>query len=351
MSEENNADRQPSVPTPPPVYQYPPPPWWVKQPRPSLLRRIGRGVFILLFILSVMVNIQLGILLSGRVSGLDMTVISSGDQSRQVAVFDLSGTIDQRQADTFELFYRAVRDTDAIKAVVLRVDSGGGGIAASDQIHNLVNRIRQTLNKPVVVSMGSTAASGGYYVSAPANEIFAEPGTITGSIGVIAIWPVVTGLMDKIGVEMVTIRSTDAGEWKARHFNSFEPADEKVLADIQAMLDSFQQRFETVVKEGRGDRLATGDGVPNGGQAPLNGQVFLADEALRLGLVDKIGYQSDAVSSAAELANLKNPHVVRYSRRLGLGGLLGASEASALTSLKSLDPFTSPRIMMLWRAQ
>ncbi|NLW86050.1 MAG: S49 family peptidase [Planctomycetes bacterium] len=350
MTENQPPQEQVPPPPPPQQYQYPPPPWWVKQPRPSLFRRIARFFFVAVFILSILMNIHLGMLLGGRMGRLSTRVVTSGDPKQQVAVFEISGMIDDRLAETFGLFYETVRDTDAIKAVVLRVDSGGGGIGASDRIHGLVVKIKNDLNKPVVVTMGSAAASGGYYVSAPADSIFAEPATITGSIGVIAMWPVINGLLDKIGVDVITMRSTDSQEWKARHFNAVEPPSEKVLADITKILDSFQARFESIVREGRGSRLNVNGEAPKGGQSPLNGQVFLADEALKLGLIDKIGYAGDAYALAAQLANLSRPQVTRYSRQAGLRDLF-ASEASAGLNLKALDPMASPRIMMLWRAQ
>ncbi len=351
-----------------PPAQMTPPPWWVQPPPKSGFRKFLRILFISLFVLSIIVNIELTmILFRGPVEKLDSTVVEDGDKTNIVALYQVNGMIDQKAAVGLAKFYQVVRDNPAIKAVVIRVDSGGGGVGASDEMHYMIKNMREKLKKPVVVSMGSVAASGGYYISAPADEIFAEPSTITGSIGVIAAWPVLKDTMDKIGVQMITVRSSEAREWKARE-NYWEVPDERTMKNLQDMLDKMQERFEQVVRDGRGDKIKLGPvevakapatapstapaeaAAKPPGRAPFNGQVFLAAEALNNGLVDKVGYLSDAIAAATAKAGLTKPCVLDYHRRTGLlAAIFGGDTEETPVGAKLLDELTSPRVMMLWK--
>ncbi len=364
MSEETNR----SVPPPPmlPPQLYPPPPWWVNPPKTSGVKKFFRLLFILLFILSVWMNIVLGsIAFGGARDKMEAAVIEEGNGKDIVAVYEVAGMIDSKAAANLESFYQVVRDTAAIKAVVIRIDSGGGGVGASDEMYSRIKSIRDDLKKPLIVSMGSVAASGGYYIAAPADEIFAEPATVTGSIGVIAVWPVLKGTLEKIGVQMVTIRSSDAREWKARE-NYWEVPDEKILRSVGDMLDKMQQRFEQVVRDGRGDKIklgpveaveatastgaaATSAPAKPPGRSPLNGQVFVTSEAIANGLVDKLGYLNDAIAAAASKAGVSKPKVLEYHKKSGLLSAMSNAESRQQLDVKLLDEITSPRVMMLWK--
>ena len=354
------------APTPPPVLQpsVPPPPgampWWVQPPKKrSWAGRILIGTGTLLFILSVLVNVYLVMfLLAQKGDAFDKTVIGEGRADQTVAVYSVEGIIDDEAVHYFDQFCRRLKTDKQVKAVVLRIDSPGGGVSASDEIYVKVKAIRETLKKPVVVSMGAVAASGGYYIAAPADAIYAEPTTITGSIGVLAAWPVLKGLMDKYGVEMVTIRSTQADVWKAAE-NYWERPEPQVRANMRQMLDEMQAKFESVVKAGRKNLKLTKVAVTRPGQTggvekitqtePFNGKVYLAEEAKRFGLIDNIGYQEDAVKEAARLAGLSKPRIVQYARHRSLRELLGFSDPAAPLDAKTLDKLTSPRVMMLWK--
>ncbi|HUT60437.1 MAG TPA: S49 family peptidase [Phycisphaerae bacterium] len=356
-------DQRPTSPPPAPQQAPPPqpaapqypPPWWVHPPkRSSFVGRFFRVLLLLLFVLSVLLNIELTVLLAGRwAGGMASSVLDDGKSDQIVAVYAVAGMIDGEAAQAFQQFCRVVRDDKKIKAVVLRIDSGGGGVSASDQIQEAVRAIREKLGKPVVVSMGGVAASGGYYIAAPADEIYAEPTTVTGSIGVIAAWPVLQKLMDKWGIEFVTIRSTHAEDWKAKA-NFWETPDDKTIKNYKDMLDTMQERFEQVVIAGRGDRLQRAkqpdEDRPAGARhAPFNGKIYTADEARQIGLVDEIGYLMDAANAAARLANLSDPKVVQYSRRPALLTELLAKAETPKLDAKLLDEWSSPRILMLWR--
>jgi len=334
----------------------PPPPWWGCPPskRRRWLPRLLRGFLVMAFIASVLLNIELLVLVAGGAEGLDRTTLQEGTAAQTVAVYSISGTIDQKAASTFGSFFRRVRSDGDIKAVVLRVDSPGGAVAASDEIHQFVKRIRDECNKPVVVSMGGLAASGGYYVSASADAIWAEPTTVTGSIGVIAVWPVVKNFLDKHGVEVVTIRSTQAQPWKARE-NFWETPDPRVRQEVLEMLDAMQAKFEQAVRSGRAGRLATrkvpqsdSQTQPAGEVEPFNGKIYLADDAVKLGMVDQIGYLNDALADAARLAGLSNPRVVEYTRHRSLLERAGGEGAASIDA-SLVDKLMTPRIMMLWK--
>jgi protease-4 len=323
-------------------------------------RRILFAVLVALLAVSVIVNVELLAVAAMGLEGLSQDVLQDGDKDQTIAVYRLSGIIDQEAVRGFERFARMVHDTPRIKAVVVRVDSPGGEVCSSDEIHRLMLAIRRQRHVPLAVSMGGVAASGGYYVSAPADLIYAEPTTITGSIGVIAVWPVLEGLLDKAGVRVIAIRSTDARVWKARQ-NFWETPDQMVLQNLQEMLDRMQDQFEQIVRQGRGSRLVlrpqslqvpNEQGQPQTVQvtAPFDGQVYLGRQAMDLGLVDRIGYLSDASTAAAELAKLDKPRVVEYSRQKGLLEHLAMGRHSAIDlAPQHLAKLASPQVMMLWR--
>jgi protease-4 len=337
-----------------------PQPWWMQPPPQKKCpgRRFLKGLGILLFFASVMLNVSLlaAVALS-KGAGLQSVTVSEGASDQIVAVYTVEGTIGEETAAEFRLLHRQVQTDANIKAVVLRVNSPGGTVAASDEIYHMVKEIQDTLKKPVVVSMGGVAASGGYYISAPAQMIVAEPTTITGSIGVIAVWPVLKDFFDSHGVKVMTIRSRQAVGNKATE-NYWEIPSERTRKDVEDMLTTMHERFAKVVKEGR-PKLVTSKvtvSVKDGGEMtdveetkPLNGTVYLADEAMKLGLVDQIGYLSDAVKEAAKMAKLSSPKEVHYAKSVSFREMMGVSQSAPLVDPKTLDKLMTPQIMMLWK--
>jgi protease-4 len=203
-------------------------------------------------------------------------------------------------------------------------------------------RILKDGGKPVVVSMGATAASGGYYLSAPATRIYAEPATITGSIGVLAEYPVLAGTLEKIGLDVVTIKSTQSQDWKDVPSLLRQPKPEE-RQYLQALLDQMHTRFAEAVAAGR--QLS-----PEELAQVSNGKVWLAEDAKRLKLVDQIGYRQEAISYAASAAGVTNPHVVQYRYRKGLGALLAEGRAPGVSIDERLvEQIRAPRMLMLWR--
>ena len=193
-------------------------------------------------------------------------------------------------------------DDDNVKAVVFRVNSGGGSAAASEQIRHVLKQIKT--KKPVVVSMGGVAASGGYWISSPANYIFAEPTTITGSIGIFGLIPNFSGLVqDKLGVTFDGVTTNKYSDYEMDLVVGKDP--EQVLKYMQTYIDRGYQSFLDIVSEGRGLKPAQVDSI---GQ----GRVWLAPDALKIKLVDQLGSLDDAVKKAAELAKLDEYYTASY---------------------------------------
>jgi protease-4 len=194
---------------------------------------------------------------------------------------------------------RRASETASVKAILLRVNSPGGGIVASDDIYREVLRAKER-GKKVVVSMGTLAASGGYYISAPADRIVASPGTLTGSIGVISMFPNATELMEDIGVDVTVIKS---GQFKDEG-SPFRPMTEAEISYFQSMIDQMYDQFVDIVSRGRNmDTEAV--------RRIADGRVYTGQTALELGLVDEMGDLDHAVAVAAGLAGLQGkPRVV-----------------------------------------
>jgi protease-4 len=224
-----------------------------------------------------------------------------------------------------------------VKAIVLHVNSPGGSVVGSDEIYQQV----LAMTKPVVVSMGELAASGGYYVSAPADEIFANSGTLTGSIGVISQFINIGGLLEEYGVEVTTIKS---GEFKdiGSLFRSMSAEEQ---AAWQAIIDETYAEFVKIVADGRG--LSVEDV-----REIADGSIYSGRQAVELGLVDRLGNQSAAVQRAAELGDIKGePRIVEYEVPFSIfQGLLGmtrpTSPLSEITSL--LDRAHGPVLQYLY---
>ncbi len=204
-------------------------------------------------------------------------------------------------ADTVAQALSDALDDDEVEAIVFRVDSPGGSYVASDVIWRQMQRARDE-GKPVIVSMGGLAASGGYFVAAPAHKIVAQPGTVTGSIGVVAGKMVLSGLWDKVGVAWDGVQAgRNAGIWSTNR--AFSAADRQLL---DKRLDATYGDFKTKVADGRG---MSSEAV----QKVAKGQVWTGEDALALGLVDELGGLRRAVALAAESADAA-PEQVRLKR-------------------------------------
>ena len=201
--------------------------------------------------------------------------------------------------DSTAALLRQARDDNAIKAVVLRIDSPGGSVLASEQIYREVQALRAA-GKPVVASMGGVAASGGYYIAAPADEILASPNTITGSIGVFAVLPTIDRTLSKLGVRVDGVGTTDLSG-ALRVDRPLQPQIENML---QAGVDHTYAEFLQRVASGRHQTVAAIDEI-------AQGRVWAGSDALRLRLIDRLGTYDDAVHAAAQRAKLGKGYDVR----------------------------------------
>ncbi len=248
---------------------------------------------------------------------------------------------------TLEALRLAEEDT-AVKGVVLDIDSPGGGISDCDRIHHRIQAFRKARpGVPIVVSMRDLAASGGYYIAAPADWILAQRSTVTGSIGVIMQLANVEKLAEQVGVRMETVKSApakDAG-------SPFRTLTEEERKRFQGMIDTMYGQFLEVVLEGRKGRGLTEEAL-----RPLaDGGVMIAEKALEGKLVDGIGFLDDAFEEARKRAKAPGAKVVRYERPAGLWDLVGVRAAApAVPGLAALDRLASrladgsARMMYLW---
>jgi protease-4 len=224
----------------------------------------------------------------------------------RIGIVEAKGTIGEPQTGVdsdriVKLLKKYERDDD-VKAIVVRVDSPGGAVAPSQEIHDAIKRIKA--KKRVVVSMGNLAASGGYYISAPADRIFAEPGTLTGSIGVIFIHFNVRGLLDLARVEETTVKS---GKYKDT-LSPFRPLREPDREEIQSISDDVYAQFVDAVAQGRG--------LPETRVREIaEGRIYTGRRAKELKLVDELGGFDDALASAWSLAGQTGEPKVQYPPR------------------------------------
>ena len=291
----------------------------------------------LLLLLAAGVAVVLG--MSGgtrRVTGSSAFVLGS-----RVGIVDLEGVI--FSADYVRDTLRKFRETANVKAVVLRINSPGGGVAASQELNREIARFRRETKKPVVVSMESVAASGGYYAAAAADHIVANPGTITGSIGVIVQWTNYGELLDWAKLRTITIKTgalKDAG-------NPTRALTDEEKKYFEELIERLRGQFQSAVAEGRKGKLK-----PGALEKMADGRIVTGDEAVGLGLVDEIGDLRDAVDRAAKLAGLSVPAETWHPRpaRVGLLDLLnGPSESSWAGRLMSGAPVGGGwNVFFLW---
>ncbi len=244
-------------------------------------------IFIITAILSFLVTFSKKVAPGEKVALVNVTGV----------ILDSSGVVEELKEHTKD---------NSIKAIVLRVDSPGGAVAPSQEIYKEVLKVKE--KKKVVVSMGSVAASGGYYISAPADKIVANAGTLTGSIGVIMEIPNVKGLMEKIGIEAQVIKS---GKHKdmASVFKSMKPEEKEIL---QTVLDDVHDQFIQAVADGRGMDFEDTRKI-------ADGRIFTGRMAKEAGLVDELGSLEDAIALAGTLSGIKGePDVVRKKEKFSL---------------------------------
>jgi len=232
---------------------------------------------------------------------------------------------------------RATLDSD-VKGIILTIDSGGGGITASDILYEALLQFKdQDPERRIVAVFGDVAASGAYYIAMAADYIIAHPTTITGSIGVLLQTLNFKTLGDKIGVRDVTIKS-GLNKDMLNPLQDVSPEHTNLLQDV---VDQLHTRFVNLVAEGR-------DMPESEVRAIADGRIFSADDALKLKLVDELGYWQDAQDKLAELLNVESVKVYRYEEAFSLSSLFQAAAALPRTARAALE--SHPRLLYQWQA-
>jgi protease-4 len=342
------------------------------QPKKVVGRMNGKrwaalGIAAVIFVTSVVIDFLTNFAFSDVESGvseffatagspLAEEIVEEGDAFNRIAVLEINGVI-QDTGDVGSFLenpvynHRAfmekldyVKEDDTIKGIILRVNSPGGGVVESAEIHNKIVEIKKETKKPVYVSMGATAASGGYYISAPADKIFASKETTTGSLGVIMQSINYAGLAEKYGVEFVTIKS---GPYK----DILNPAREMTEEErniLQEMVNHSYESFVKVIADGRNMPIEQVRSI-------ADGRIYDGLQAKELNLIDDFGYLDDCIKTMKKDIRHKDAQVIRLTESFGFGSLfhmtarkmMGADlEASNLMNI--LTKPNSPRLMYLY---
>ncbi|MFA6470346.1 MAG: signal peptide peptidase SppA [Bacteroidota bacterium] len=276
---------------------------------------VGIFSFIIIFFLIVVFSFMF------ILSESDTEDVSTGTAGT-IAVVELNEPIVSSERVVQQI--KRFRENISVKAIVLRVESPGGGVSASQEIYEEVKKTRNS-GKPIVVSMGSVAASGGYYVAMGASRIVANPGSITGSIGVISQFMHVNGLLDKIGVTSTTIKSgklKDAG-------SPFRVPNEEDKRYFQEMIDDIYDQFVSTVAEERKLEKAVV-------KRYADGRVFTGRKAYELKLIDTLGTYQDAIKIAAQMAEIYGtPRVIKERKKERLSDLIFGEMRSGITQIKN----------------
>jgi len=347
--------------TPPPAPPSPAPPVIAPPAAATVTGRKGRGwmvaalLLVLLLGLSLLINLaqfaahslnwtrNLKTTTSRSVGPkLDEAILEDNKAHNKIAVISVDGIISDQSGETGDNMVDLIKaqldraaDDDRVKAVILKVDSPGGEVMASDEINKAIMAFEQDeagdngeaghKGKPVICSMGSLAASGGYYISAPCRWIVANELTLTGSIGVIMHGYNYRGLEDKLGVVPMTFKSGKFKDMLSPDRSTNEiPAEEHAM--VQALIDETYGKFKGVVSDGRAaaHELNKKEGRP---LAPdwadyADGRVLSGNQALKLGFVDELGDFDDAVDRAEKIAGIKNANLVEYQEHYDISDFI-----------------------------
>ncbi|NRG44754.1 signal peptide peptidase SppA [Bacillus sp. CRN 9] len=295
------------------------------------------------------------ILAAGDASFLE-EVVEEGDPSNKIAILNVNGAI-QDTGEASSLFATTtynhnsfmknlnhVKDDPTVKGIILRVNSPGGGVVESAEIHDKIVQIQEETEKPVYISMGSMAASGGYYISAPADKIFASADTMTGSLGVIMQGINISELAEKYGVDFMTIKS---GEYKDIMSQTREMTEEEQKI-MQDMIDNAYGGFVDVIAQGR-------EMSEEQVRKIADGRIYDGRQALELDLIDGFGYLEDVIAQLKEDEKLDDAQVVKYTENAGFGSLVGMGASKLMGNdvemaglMKLLTQPNSPRLMYLY---
>lgn len=278
------------------------------------------GIFLsLVFFGLVLVAVSFFVFASAlKRGGSEYTSSGSGDK---IAVVEINDVIVSSEKTVEQI--KKFREDRTVKAILLRINTPGGGVAASQEIYEEVKKTRES-GKIIVVSMGAIAASGGYYIAVGSSLIVSNPGTLTGSIGVIAQFISIKELAEKLGINQTTIKSgnlKDAG-------NPFRQMNDTDIAYFQDVVDnSFTQFFDVVAKERKMDKETL--------LKYANGRVFTGLQAKEYGLVDSLGTFEDAIRITSQMADIEGePRIIRERKKFSIFEELMGSKIEDVTDIK-----------------
>jgi protease IV len=288
-------------------------------------------------LLIVLIILCIAVVFLGTVMSLFSGVFHSSSSgfgfSNKLGVITITGEISDsttiiKQLDDF-------KKDESIKGIILRIDSPGGGVGASQEIYQEVKKTTKT--KKVIVSMGGTAASGGYYIACAGDKIVANPGTITGSIGVILEWYRIDELAKKIGLTMEVIKS---GEFKDTG-SSFRPLTDRERELMSGVVQNIQEQFINAVAEGRKLKVEEV-------REKADGRIFSGETAMKYKLVDQLGNFQDAVDLAAKMSGIEDEPTLIYPKEktLKLWDIIFQSASKAV--LKTLSDNIKPVAEYKW---
>lgn len=320
----------------------------VEKPPPKRRgRRIFWGIFITLSVLSNIVLFIMLILVSvaavfgaGYRDILVEQVIRKGPKSTKIAIITVQGLIDDENSRYVSEQLKSAWNDERVKAMIIRIDSPGGTVSASDRIYDQIKKYRDQTKKPAIAFMQGLAASGGYYTAVACENIIAEPTTITGSIGVIWNYFVLQELLEeKLGILPVVIKSGEKKDWPS----PFQPPTEEQRQYMQDKVTYAYERFVQVVANGRPSLEI--DDV----KRLADGSIYHAQEAQDENLIDQIGYLDEAIELVKSLAKVEKAQVVEYHRPFSLTEFLSSRGQNTLKiNRATLYELSTPEILYLW---
>jgi len=289
---------------------------------------------------------------------IERTILGSGDN--KILMLPVSGLIvDAPRGGLFRgpgmvasirQQLKAARKDGAVKAILVNIDSPGGGITTSDVVHRMILDFKEATGRKVVALLGDVAASGGYYVASSADHIVAHPTTITGSIGVIMPLFGMEDLLTKVGLEPRPIKSAEKKDIAA----SYRALTEEERRLLQGIVDELYERFVRVVSAGF-ERRGHAISLEKLREELADGSIFTGEQAQANHLVDEIGYLDDAAAAARTLAGIQDARLILYRHKLSLTDLLLARSSVPRSVRIELGPWlpglqAAPRFMYLWTA-
>jgi protease IV len=294
-----------------------------------------RSVFTILAVAVLTLMVISGLVLAVMTSINGGSGLTLGDR---IAIIPVEGVIGD-DAEILEMI-REFRDDESVKGFVVAINSPGGEVGPSQSIYREIKRLRDEDDRPVIAAINSIGASGGYYIALGADSIYANPGAITGSIGVIMEMPNVEGLMQKVGIQMQTVKSADHKDIGSP-FREMSESDRQVLG---AMVQDVYSQFVEVVSSERGK---TAEDL----RLLADGRVMSGRQALQSGLIDRLGNFNDAVAAAGRMADLGDEPKLLFPRKdeiTIMDAILGRAEASIRNRLSvPLEKASSPRVKFI----